>query len=73
MLRKVEQTACAVLDMFPDLELAVEEGNSFMIALSRIVDDEISNTGERSPSIQHSLHNHRCDKSVVRNADGANI
>jgi hypothetical protein len=26
MLRKVEQTACAVLDMFPDLELAVEEG-----------------------------------------------
>lgn len=23
---KVEQTACAVLDMFPDLELAVEEG-----------------------------------------------
>lgn len=23
---QVEQTACAVLDMFPDLELAVEEG-----------------------------------------------
>ena len=25
---QVEQTACAVLDMFPDLELAVEEGTS---------------------------------------------
>ena len=25
---QVEQTACAVLDMFPDLELAVEEGPS---------------------------------------------
>lgn len=26
MLRKVEQTASSVLDLFPDLELAVEEG-----------------------------------------------
>ena len=26
MLRTVEQTASAVLNMFPDLELAVEEG-----------------------------------------------
>lgn len=26
MLRKVEQTATAVLNMFPDLELAIEEG-----------------------------------------------
>ena len=32
MLRKVEQTAAAVLNMFPDLELAVEEGEPALAA-----------------------------------------
>lgn len=32
MLRKVEQTAAAVLNMFPDLELAVEEGEPQLAA-----------------------------------------
>ena len=31
MLRKIEQTAAAVLQMLPDLELAIEEGKYYFI------------------------------------------